>query len=154
MAEGWLRRLDAVGWLATQKTGNCSPDVLSCMRATPVCTQPLTYHNCIAWGGLWEAERKARAELTFLLFAVCFISSHSSFSSSYTRVLYTDEKILGSEPSSYFWLLRLVLAAQPTLSNLPELHGAVGFALSASKGTFKKNILKTKYAHTHICGCI
>jgi len=65
-------------------------------------------------------------------------------------VLHTDEKILGSDPSSYFWLLRLVLDAQPTPSNLLELHGAVGFALSAFKGTFKKDSENIIGTHTHV----
>ena len=69
-------------------------------------------------------------------------------------MLLTDEKILDSDPSSYFWLLRLVLAAQPTLSDLPELHGAVGFALSAFKGTFKKDSENKICTHTHVWACI
>lgn len=140
-----------LAWLAAQNQATAH-QMCSAVCVLPwLCTQPITYHNCIAWGGLWEAERKARAQLTFFLFTVCFISSHSSFSSSYTLVLHTDEKILGSDPSSYFWLLGLVLAAQPTLSNLPELHGAVGFALSAFKGTFKKDSENKTYTHTHTC---
>lgn len=65
-------------------------------------------------------------------------------------MLHTDEKILGSDPSSYFWLLRLMRAAQPTLSNLPELHSVDGFALSAFKGIFKKDSEKKICMHTYV----
>lgn len=151
MAEGSLRNVDAVGWLAAQsRTTVCQMCWDVCVLPR-LCMQPVAYRNCVAWGGLWEAEKKARAQLTFFLFTVCFISSHSSFSSYYTLVLHTDEKILGSDPSSYFWLLRLVLAAQPTLSNLPELHRAACFALSAFKDTRKKGYEKKICMHASVC---
>jgi len=41
-------------------------------------------------------------------------------------------------------------AAQPTLSNLPELHSVDGFALSAFKGIFKKDSEKKICMHTYV----
>lgn len=72
MAEDLLRYVDAVGWLVVQNQATAH-QMCSAMCVLPwSCTQPVTYHNCIAWGGLWEAERKARAQLTFffLLFVL------------------------------------------------------------------------------------
>lgn len=148
MEEGWLRNVDGVGWLAAQNEATAN-QMCSAVCVLPLlCAQPVAYPNCIAWSGLWEAEGKARAQLTFFHFTVCFISSHSSFASSYTLVLHTEEKIFGSDPGSYFWLLRLVLAAQPTLSNLLILH-------CQHLGVHLKKYSENKiYTHSYIRACV
>lgn len=113
MAEGWLRNVDVVGWLTTQNQATAN-QMCSAVCVLPLlCAQPVAYPNCIAWSGLWESEGKTRAWNIFFCFAVCFISSHSSFSLPYTLVLHTDEKILASDTDSYFWLLK-VGASCPT----------------------------------------
>lgn len=66
-------------------------------------------------------------------------------------MLHTDEKVFGSDPSSYFLLLMLVLATQPTLSNSMELHGAAGFAVSAFKGTLKKDSENKMHTCMYLC---
>lgn len=154
MAEGWLRNVDGVGWLSAQTQATALQMCSAVCVLPPRCAQPVADPNCTAGRGLWEAEEKARAQLTFFHFAVCFISSHSSFFSSYTLVLHTDEKILGADTGSYFWLLRLVLAAQPTLSNLPELHRAVVLHCQHLGVYFKKYSENEICTHRYICACV
>lgn len=72
MAEGWLGNVVVVGWLTAQNEATANQMCSAACVLPLLCVQPVAYPNCIFWNGLWEAEVKARAQITFFHFTVLY----------------------------------------------------------------------------------